>query len=143
MESLLDGGRQVLGPAHHEAVLHDGPRDTDHVGFLEGILTDQVRSHLAGKHDHRNRVHIGGGDTCHGIGGARAGGHQYHARLASCARIAIRRMGGRLLMAHQHVGHLAVLEQRIVDVQYGSTRVAENVLNALVLEGPGDHLAPR
>jgi hypothetical protein len=33
----------------HEAVLHDRPGDTDHVGFLEGIGADHGARHLAGQ----------------------------------------------------------------------------------------------
>ncbi len=57
--------RRVLD---HEAVLHDRPGDTDHVGFLERVGTDHVARNLAGQHHHRNRIHVGGRDTRNGVG---------------------------------------------------------------------------
>ncbi len=122
-------------------MLHDGPGNTDHVRFLEGVLADQVALHLAGQHHHGNRIHVGGGNTGDGIGGAGAGGDQHHAGLAGGTGIAVRRMGRRLFMAHQYVGHLAVLEQGVVYVQNRATGIAENVLYTFVFQSAGDHFA--
>ena len=44
-------------------MLNDGPRDTDHVGFLERIFTNQVALHLTGNDHHGNGVHVGRRDA--------------------------------------------------------------------------------
>src|SRR5262249_23310322 len=45
---------------------------------------------------------------------------------------------GALLMAHQHVDELVILEERIVDRQHGSAGVTEDVTDALIFERSDD-----
>ncbi len=116
MEGLADNQRQVFGALHHKTVLNDGPRNADHIRFLKGILADQVALHLPRQHHHGNRIHVGGGNAGNGIGRTRTGSHQHDTGFAGRPRVTVRRMGGGLFMAHQHVRNLAVLEQGIVDV---------------------------
>ena len=66
------------------------------------------------------------------VGGAGAGGDQHGADLAGRARIALGGMHGALLVAHQDVLHLVLLEQRVVDRQHRAAGIAENVLDALI-----------
>ena len=49
------------------------------------------------------------------------------------ARIAVRHVRGALLVAHQHVMDLAVL-QRVIGRQNRAARIAENVLHAFALQ---------
>ena len=60
------------------------------------------------------------------------GGHQHAADLAGRARIALGRVHRALLVAHQDVLDLVLLEQRVVDRQHRAARIAEQVLDALV-----------
>ena len=46
VERLFHDFRDFRSMLDHEAVLHDGPGDTDHVGFLEGIGSDHGAGHL-------------------------------------------------------------------------------------------------
>jgi hemerythrin-like domain-containing protein len=63
---------------------------------------------------------------------------------AGAARIAVGRVRGSLLVAHQHVRQIAaVLEQRVVDMKNGAPRIAEDVLDAFVLERLDDHFTAR
>jgi hypothetical protein len=41
---------------------------------------------------------------------------------------------GALLVAHQHVAHLVLLEQLVVNPQHGAARIAEQELDALFLQ---------
>jgi hypothetical protein len=143
MKRLLDDPRYLSRVAHLEAVLHDRSRNTDHVRLLKSILTDQVTLHLSGDHDHRDRIHVGRGDTGHRIRRAGPRRHQHHTGLTRGARIAVRRMRGRLFVAHENVRDLAGLEQRVVDVQDCAARITKDKLNALILESADDHLAAR
>ncbi len=91
-------------------------------------------------HDDRDGVHQRVGEAGDRIGRAGAGGHQHAADLAGRARIALGGMHRALLVAHQDVLDLVLLEQRVVDRQHGAARIAEQVLDALVLKRCDDHL---
>jgi hypothetical protein len=49
--------RQIVDVLHQPVVLGARPGDADGVAFLEGIIADQVRRHLAGDADQRDRIH--------------------------------------------------------------------------------------
>src|SRR5690606_1413272 len=129
VERLAHDLGNVFGATDHEAVLHDRAADADHVGFLEGVIADPVRTDLAGDHDHRDGIHVGGGDAGHGIGRTRAGGDQYHTRFASGTGVAVGGMGRGLFVAHQDVLDLVLLEDGIVNVQHRAARITKKVFN--------------
>ena len=121
-------------------MLGAGPRDADRVAFLEGVVADQVGRHLPGDDHQRDGVAQCIGQAGDRVGGARAGRHQHAADLAGRARIAFRRMHGALLVAHQHMLQaVRLLEQRVVDRQHGTARIAEQMLHALVGERLDHH----
>jgi hypothetical protein len=78
VEGLLDGRGQVVDVLDQEVVLDAGPGDADGVDFLEGVLADVGGGHLAGNDDHRDRIHVGGGDAGDGVGHPGAGSDQGH-----------------------------------------------------------------
>ncbi|MNV47394.1 hypothetical protein D3C71_1392620 [compost metagenome] len=143
IEGFFQNFRDFSGVLDHEAVLHDRPRDPDHVGFLEGIGAHHGARHLAGQDDHRNRVHVGRGNTGNGIGRAWTGGHQYHAGFTGGTGVAIRHMGGGLLVTNQDVLDFRFLEQGVVNMKKSTTRVPVDVLNAFVTQEADDHLSAR
>lgn len=59
LESLVDSPWQLCNVLDHDVPLCTTPGDTDHVGFLEGIATDQVGSDLSTKDDHGQTVREG------------------------------------------------------------------------------------
>ena len=115
-------------------MFHAGTRDADVVGFLEGIIADQVGRHLPGEHNQWNRIHVCRCNTGNGIGCTRPGCDDDDTRLAVGTRITIRRMRGRLFMPDQDMLHLVLRIEGIIDVQYRTTRVAEQVFDAFVLQ---------
>ncbi len=106
IERLTDNARDVLGVTHQEAVLGDRPGDADHVHLLKGIVADQRGGHLAGDDHHRDRIHVGGGDAGHGVGGAGARSGDGHPHLTGCPGVAVGRMGAALLVAGQDMADL-------------------------------------
>jgi hypothetical protein len=52
-------------------------------------------------------------------------------------------MGCSLLVAHQHMLNYILPEHSIIDMQHSPTRIAKNVINALVLESPDQHVRAR
>ena len=133
-ERLLDGGREVVHILHQDVVLHTGARDAHRVHFLEGIVADEMGCHLGTEHHQRDGIHVGGGDTGHGVRHARAGGHQHHAGAAGGARVAVGRVGRALFVAHQDMLHVLLLVEGVIDMQGGAARIAEHVLDAFILE---------
>ena len=131
----MDGARQVADRLHQVVVLGAGPRDAGRVGFLEGVVADQVRRHLAGEADDWNGIHQGVGETGHRIGGAGTGSHQHDTNPAGRARIAFGGMHRGLLMAYQDVAQPVLLEERVVDRQDRAARIAEDDLDFLVDQG--------
>ena len=96
-------------------MLGNGPGDADHIRFLEGIVADQGRRHLPGDDDHRDGIHVGGGDAGDGVGGARAAGGNSHPDLAAGPGVAVGSMDRGLLMTGQDVLDRRI-HQVIVDV---------------------------
>ena len=123
----------------HEAVLHDRPGDTDHVGFLEGISADHGARHLARQHDHWNRVHVRGGNAGDGVGRTWTRRHQNNTGLAGSTGITVSHMGGGLLVTHENVLHLGLFEQGVIHMQESTTWVPVNILNAFVTQKADDH----
>src|SRR5690606_32011504 len=101
VEGLGDGLGNIFLALDHVAVLHDGTGNTDHVGFLEGVVTDLVAGNLAGDHHQGNGIHVGGGNAGDGIGGTGPGGDQHRPHLAGDAGIGIGGVDRGLLVAHQ------------------------------------------
>ena len=143
IEGFFQNFRDLGGVLDHEAVLHDRPRDTDHVGFLEGIGTHHGARHLAGEDDHRNRIHVGGGNAGDGIGRTRAGGYQHHTGLAGGTGVAVCHMGRSLFVTNQDVFDFRFLEQGVVNMKKSTARVPVDVLNAFVTQEADDHLSAR
>ena len=136
VEGLLHRHRDVAHVLDEEVVLHARAGDTDGVDLLEGVLADGSRGHLAGDDHHRDRVAVGGGDAGDGVGGARAGGHHGDADLLGAAREAVGGVYRRLLVAHQHVADLVLLEERVVEEEDRAARVTEDILDLFFLQAP-------
>ena len=117
-------------------MLHAGAGDAHGVDFLEGILADGRGGHLAGDDHHRDRIAVGGGDAGDGVGRARTGGHQCDADLFGTACEAVGGMDRCLLVAHQHVPNLVLLEQCIVEKEDRAAGVTEDVLDLFFLKAP-------
>jgi hypothetical protein len=134
VEGLLQGDRQVLDVLHQEVVLHAGTGYADGIDFLKRIVADQTGRHLAGEHDQRNGIHVCGRDAGDHIGRTRTGGDQHDAGLAGRTCVTVGRMSRTLLVTDQNVFYVVLLVQGVIDVQDRATRIAEDVLDALVLQ---------
>ncbi len=139
VERLVQHAREVGDRLHQIVVLGARARDADGVAFLEGVVADEMGRHLPGDDDERDRIAQGVGEPGDRIGGAGTGGDQHAADLAGRARIALGRVHGALLVPHQDVRDLLLLEQRIVDRQHRAPGIAEQVLDPLVGERLDHH----
>ena len=71
------------------------------------------------------------------------GRHQRDADLVRRARVAVGGVHGALLVAHEHVLDLVLLEELVVDVEDRAARIAEDVLDAFFLEAADDDFGTR
>src|SRR3546814_43749 len=134
VERLVHDPGEVVRILHQVVVLGAGPGDAGGVGFLEGVVADQVRRHLAGQAHDRNRVHQRVGEPGDRVGRTRTRGDQHHADLAGRPGIALGGVHRRLLVAHQDVPDGVGLEELVVDRQYRPAGIAEYDFYALVLQ---------
>ena len=132
VERLLDRHGQIFYVFHQKIVLHTRTRDPNRINFLKRVVADEMRRHLAGKHHHRNGIHIRRRDASHRIGRARAGGHKHHTRTAGRARIAVRRVRRTLLVAHQNMLHFVLFIKRVVNVEHRPAGIPEHILDTFV-----------
>ncbi|CAM5201017.1 hypothetical protein BTHI11S_04833 [Bosea thiooxidans] len=81
------------------------------------------------------------GQAGDGVGRARAGGDKHAADLARAgAGIALGGVDRTLLVADEHVLDLVLLENGVVNREYGAARITEQVLDTLILKRADDHL---
>ena len=136
----MQDARQILDAAHEVIVLGAIAGDAGGVAFLERVRADQMRRHLAGDADERDRVHQRVGQAGDRVGRAGPGGDEQHADLAGRARVAFGGVRGALLVAHQDMANLVLAENRVVDRQHRAAGIAEHEIDALVLQRLDDHL---
>ena len=70
IERLVQHLGQIVDVADQPIVLGARPGDADGVAFLEGVVADQMRRHLAGDADQGNRIHHRIRQRRHHVGGA-------------------------------------------------------------------------
>ncbi len=103
VKRLLHDARQLPDILHQEIVLGNRPGDTNNVGFLEGIVTNQGGRNLSGDNHQGNGIHVGGGDTGDRIGRSRTAGGDGHPHLPGCPGIPVGGMYRSLLVPSQDV----------------------------------------
>ena len=139
VERLVQDAGEIVDVLDQPVVLGRRPRDADGVAFLEGVVADEMGRHLPGEADDRDRVHQRVGQRRHHVGGARAGGDQRDADAAGRAGIAFGRMAGALLVTDEDMLDIVLLDDLVIDRQDRAAGIAEDVLDALVLQRPDDH----
>ena len=134
VESLFDRRRDFLDALGQEIVFDARTRDADRIDFLKRIAADKRSRDLPGQHYHRNRIQVRRGDPGHGIGGTRSRGNQHDAGFPRGAGVAIGGMSRPLFVAYENVLDVFLLIQRIVNMQYRTARIAEQILNTFAFK---------
>jgi hypothetical protein len=142
VEGLGDGLRDLRRVGHEVVVLRDRHGDATDVGLLEGVGADGGAGHLARDRHHGHRVHVRVGDRRHQVGRARTRGRHADPDLARGRRVALGRVTGALLVAHEDVADLLGVEHRVVGRQDRAARDAEDGVAADGLEGEYERLRP-
>ena len=133
-EGFLHDVGHVFRVFDQKVVLDDGSRNAHGVAFLKRIKANGGQRHLPRQNDHRNAVHVSGGNAGDSVGHTRARCHQGHAYIARGAGVAVGRMHCSLFVPHQHVLNRFLLVQGVVNVQNCTTGVAPNELDAFCLK---------
>ena len=134
IEGFLDDPAQILAPAHGDGVLADRTADPDDVHFLERVVADEIGRHLARKADERDAVVIGGCDARDEICSSRAAGDQADARLTRGARIPVRRVDERLLVAGKDDAECRFTVQRVKQIDRHAARIGEQGVHTLLYQ---------
>ena len=124
IESFFDDARNLGGVPQEVIVLRARSSNADDIRLLEGVVADKGRIHLTGEYDDGHRVHIGGCNACHRIGGPRAGRRKGYADARGGARVTVRGVDGSLLVPYQHLFYIRVIEG-VGDVEDGAPGIAE------------------
>ena len=145
MERALHDARQVAGVIDAVDALAERTIDLVlvrvlmEVDLLVRMAAVEVRLHVAGDHDHRDRVERGVGDAGRGVGQARAQVGEQHARLAGGPGIAVGGVCRDLLVARADVADAAAAQR----VEHPDHRVAgqpEHHFDAEPLEIVGEQV---
>ena len=125
VERLLHHSGDALNVLYQIAMFNEGSHSAGDVHLLENIPSQQIALHLTGNGNHRNGVHIGGGNAGDKVGCPRTGGDHAYANLAADSGIAGRHMSGVLLGAGQGIMNVRMLQgvRRRAD---GSPGIAED-----------------
>ena len=140
IERLVQNPRQIFHRPHKIIMLRAVARYAHRIAFLKRIRPDQMRRHLPGNANERDGIKHRIGQPGHRIGRSRTRCHKHTANLAGRPRIPFRRMHRTLLMPHQNVLHLVLLEHRVINWQNSPARIAENMLDTLILQNLKHHL---
>ena len=131
-----------FGCVHHQVVvLGDGQGDAGDVGLLEGVRPDGGAPDLAGYDDHRDGIHLRGGDAGDEVGGARTGRRPGDAGASGDSGVAVGGVRRALLVANQYMAQLRVLRQYLVQGQYRPAGETENDVHAFPYQGFADYLS--
>ena len=96
-----------------------------------------AREHLPGDGDDGRAVHVRRGETGHEVGRAGARGRHAHAGTAGSAGVAVGRVGGGLLVPHQHVPSSGYSGQRVIERHDRSAGISEEEVRRPPRRGPG------
>ena len=139
-ECLAHRRHELVGFLDLEVVFRDGHRDVENVRLLECIAPQEGCVYLPCDGDDRDRVHEGRRETRDEIRRARARRRDADADLARCARVAVGRMRGILLVCHEDFPDVRVLIECVVKRQDHAARITENRVDSLLLETESDSL---
>ena len=112
----------------HEVVLGAGTCEAEGVRLLEGVAADEGAVDLAGDGDDGNGIHHGIDQAGDQVGSAGAGGGAADTDFTGSARVAFGGEYGVLLMPHQHMADVVVI-QGIVKGEGDPAGVAEKAFD--------------
>ena len=109
IESLTEDASYILSTSEQVIVLGNGQSDPGYIRLLEGIFSNQPGVDLPGDGNHGHRVHVGVGNAGDKVRRPRPGGGNADTYLARGSGISIRHVRCSLLMAHQNMAKIGLI----------------------------------
>src|SRR5262249_26617827 len=106
--------------------------DTDIIGFLKSIVTDQVCRHLPRESNQRNRIHISIGQTSYDVGHPGPRSNEHDPWLARCLGVSFSHMCRALLVARQNQLDILLLTKHVEYLQDHTARESKDSLDPFV-----------
>ncbi len=132
-KGFFDGRGDFAGVRDQVIVLGDGKGDAGNIRFLKSIIADQRADHLPGEKNHRDGIHLGGGNARDQVGGAGAGSGQRYTHQSRGAGVAVGHVRSTLFVAGQYMVN-RTFHQGIVDGQGRAAGIAEHHFHLLVFQ---------
>jgi len=98
---FFDDPRDIIYVIDQIAVLDDRHSDADDIRFLERVFPQHGPDRLSRQDNDRNRIHHGGHNAGHGVGGSGAAGYANNPRPSGHAGVTVGHMHRRLFVPHQ------------------------------------------
>ena len=143
LERLFHHDRDFVDIGDKVAVFHHRQGQPVEISLLESALPDHRLRHLTGDGDQRDRIHVRVGDAGDEVGGAGAAGGHADAGLAGGAGVALGRKRPALLVSRQDGANLFRTGQRLVQLHARATRVGEQGVHTLPLQGFDENLTAK
>ena len=134
LKGLPDRPVQIADVPDQKVVFRAGPGDPGDVHLLEAVTADQGRGNLPRQDDDGNGIHIGVCNPGHRVGGAGSRRDQADADTTGDPGVTVGGMDGPLFVPHQDVPDL-LPEQLVIDVHDASSRITEEGIDVLFLQG--------
>lgn len=126
LKGLVDSSRELGDVLDHDVPLGARSGDSDNVGLLEGVSTDNGGQHLAGEDNHGGTVRKSVLHGCDDVGGTGAGGDENDTGLAGGTCVALGHVAGALLVSGEHKVEVLGVVNSVKDGENGTTGVAED-----------------
>jgi hypothetical protein len=109
-------------------------RNPDGIAFLKCVASDEGRGHLTSNYNNGNRIHHCVSNSCDRVRCSWTGGDQDDPGLACGARVPFGSVNGATFLPDEDVANSILIEDRIVDRENSTTRVAKDQFNAKIIE---------
>ncbi len=135
--------RELGDVTHQRVVFRDRRGHTDDVGFLKCVASEHGTRHLTGDREDRRAVHVRRRESRDEVGCTGSGSRHTDAHTIAGARVAIRGVGRRLLVADEDMPQPGMPVQRVVERHDRPAGIAEQHIDAGVQQGAAENLTAR
>ena len=143
LRRAVDEPRQVVEPPHLGRPLHERAGDGGQVGPEDRLGDVEALVVLPRRHEQRRARLLGVVEHAHGVPEARGHVHVDDAELPGGLRVAVGHRDDGRLLEPEHVAERRLLGEGVHERQLRRPRIAEQVLDALLLQDLQERALPR